>query len=124
MATLISNPPLADFILSEASGQRSRENAVVTQTGAAIPSGTLLMAGTAGKYVPYNGTVAANVATAILYSSLPAKTGDAKAVIFTADCEVKRSALIGLDAGAEADLLLLGIKVRGKAVPTVHTPAL
>jgi hypothetical protein len=32
----------AEFILSEASGQRSRENITVTQTGAALKSGTVL----------------------------------------------------------------------------------
>ncbi len=49
MTILTSSPRLAEFVLSEASGQRSRENIVVTQTGAAIPSGTLLtMSGDTG----------------------------------------------------------------------------
>ena len=49
MATaLYSNPPLADFVLSEASGQRSRDNVHVRQTGAEVKSGTLLVADTAG----------------------------------------------------------------------------
>jgi len=43
MATaLYSHPPLADFILSEANGQMSRENITVLQTGAAVDSGSLL----------------------------------------------------------------------------------
>lgn len=42
MTILTSTPRLAEFVLDEASGQRSRENIVVTQTGAAVPSGTLL----------------------------------------------------------------------------------
>ncbi len=42
MTILTSTPRLAEFVLSEASGQRSRENIVVTQTGTAVPSGTLL----------------------------------------------------------------------------------
>jgi len=41
-AALYSHPPLADFILSEASGQLSRENITVQQTGTAIVSGALL----------------------------------------------------------------------------------
>lgn len=124
MPSLVSNPPLADFILSEASGQRSRNNATITQTGAAIKSGTVLMAGAAaGKYAPYDG-VEASVATGILYSNLPAKTGDSKAVIFDLDCEVKRSALTGIDAAAEADLLKLGVRVRGNTALSTHTPAL
>ena len=42
MTILSSTPRLAEFVLSEASGQRSRENVVVTQSGAVVPSGTLL----------------------------------------------------------------------------------
>lgn len=43
MATALYNTPkLVDFVLSEAKGQRSRENIVVTQTGTAVKSGTLL----------------------------------------------------------------------------------
>lgn len=44
MATtpLYFNPPLADFVLSEASGMRSRSKAVATQSGTAIKSGTVM----------------------------------------------------------------------------------
>lgn len=42
MTILTSTPRLAEFVLNEASGQRSRENIVVTQSGSAVPSGTLL----------------------------------------------------------------------------------
>lgn len=42
MPQLDSNPRLAEFVLTEASGQRSRENIVVTQTGTEVKSGTLL----------------------------------------------------------------------------------
>ena len=42
MPALYSNPRLAAFVLTEANGQRSRENIVVTQTGTEIKSGTLL----------------------------------------------------------------------------------
>lgn len=49
MATaLYSNPTLADFILSEASGQRSRDNVHVRQSGAEVKSGALLVADTVG----------------------------------------------------------------------------
>lgn len=37
-----SIPRLAEFVLSEARGQRSRENIVVTQSGSAVKSGALL----------------------------------------------------------------------------------
>ena len=49
MATaLYSHPPLADFILAEAHGQRSRDNVHVRQTGAALVSGSLLIRDTVG----------------------------------------------------------------------------
>lgn len=49
MATaLYSNPPLADFVLAEASGQRSRDNVRVRQSGAEVKSGALLVQDTAG----------------------------------------------------------------------------
>ena len=42
MTTLTSFPMLAEFLLSEAPGQLSRENITVDQSGAAIPSGSIL----------------------------------------------------------------------------------
>lgn len=118
MTTILnSNPRLAEFVLSEASGQRSRENIVVVQTGTEIKSGTVLGKITAsGKYAPYS-NVASNgteVAAGVLYNYLPADTGDTKAVGFVRDCEVNRFALTGLDAAGEADLVLKGVLVRGR----------
>lgn len=216
MATALYNtlPRLKLFVLGEASNQRSRDNIVVTQTGAAIESGTLLtkvdtgtaafamvagstgnptsgaitvgaaaMAGTytieftaatkftveapdgvtigtgttgvafnkggltftltagatpavagdtatiavatgTGKYVVYTANGAAGPADAILYQSLPAATGDARAVGFTRDCEVNRFELTGLDATGEAQLAQKGIIVRGKETLGISTPAL
>lgn len=209
---LYSNPPLADFILSEAQGQRSRDNIMVNQTGAAVPSGTVLSVKTAGvgeflhnpaatgnstvgaivigaaaKFGTYLGTftsatvaaltdpsgavvgnvtlgvafntggvgftltagatahvvgdefsidvtpaaltyaaaIGADSQDAILYSALPAQTGSFEAVGFTADCEVKRTALLGLSAAGEITLAARGIKVRGRqGIPGISTPAL
>ena len=46
-------------------------------------------------------------------------------VVFDSDCELRRAGLIGLDAAALADLLALGIKVRGTTgLLTNSTPAL
>lgn len=42
MPTLTSFPMQAEFLLSEAPGQLSRENITVDQSGAAIPSGSIL----------------------------------------------------------------------------------
>lgn len=118
MTVLTSSPRLAEFVLSEASGQRSRQNITVTQSGAAIKSGTVMSKLTAdGKYVPYDnlGTDGSEVAAGILYNHLPAATGNVKAVGFVRDCEVNRKALIGLDATGEADLAAIGVLVRGLA---------
>lgn len=57
MTILSSTPRLAEFVLSEASGQASRENIVVTQAGAAVASGTLL---TQSGDAAATGTAAAN----------------------------------------------------------------
>lgn len=85
---------------------------------------TITVAAGTGKYVAYAANGTAGPAVAILYNYLPAKTGDSRAVVFNADCEVNRFELAGLDAAAEADLLKLGIKVRGKSTLGVSTPAL
>ncbi|WP_315127211.1 head decoration protein [Comamonas antarctica] len=212
-AALYSNPPLADFVLSEAHGQRSRDNIVVVQDGEAVVSGTVLkqvanglgefsmaegatgnptagtitVGGTAagglysvefttatqfkvfgpnGDQVGSNGTLGSAFsagglgftltagdtaakagdrgilevdaaggvyeafdgtgdAVAVLYSHLVAATGNTRAVGFTSDCEVKRSALTGLTAAGETALRTRGIKVRGTAgLPGISTPAL
>lgn len=127
MATsLISSPRIKALILSEAAGQRSRDNATVTQSGAAMPSGTVL-ALVSGKYVAYSNAASGDggVAAAVLYQALPAATGDVKAVVFTRDAELDRNALVGLDAAGEVDLAAKGLIVRGKSgLPTVATPTL
>lgn len=86
---------------------------------------TITVAVGSGKYIPYTAAGAAGSADAILYTYLPAKTGDSKAVAFTDDCEVRRGALTGLDATAEAQLRTRGIKVRGTSgLDGIATPAL
>lgn len=215
MAALYNNPPLMDFVLSEAGGMLSRSKGVLTQSGTAVKSGTVLTrqdggaatfamaagatgnptagsitvgsaaqagvyrvlfvtattfdveapdgrligkgtlssafsggglgftltaGGTAaaagdignitvsagsGKFIPYTANGAAGPAEAILYTQCMAATGDVDVVVFDRNCVVRRGALTGLDAAAEADLLRLGIKVRGTAnLPHVSTPAL
>ena len=212
---LYNSPQIVDFVISEGDDFLSRDNAVVTQTGTAIKSGTILtqvdtgtgafamdagatgnptsgaitvgaaaipgayvieftaatkftveapngvtigtgtlgaafsagglgftltagatpavagdtakipVAAGTGKYIPYTAGGAAGVASAILYTGLAAATGDAKVVVFNKDIEVSRDKLTGLDATAEAQLRLVGIKVRGTAsLPYVSTPAL
>lgn len=94
---------------------------------AAVEGSTASITVAAGtnKFVPYTANRAAGPAFGVLYNELPAATGDIKVVVFDADCELRRGGLIGLDAAAEADLLKLGIKVRGvTGALTNSTPAL
>lgn len=125
--SLLSFPRVKAVISSEATGTRSRENITVTLSGSAIPSGTILGKLSSGKYVPYNnaGSGGAEIAAGILYSYLPAKTGDSRAVAFVRSCEAHRDQLVGLDAAGEADLLLTGVVVRDvSGLPGIATPAL
>ncbi len=76
---------------------------------------TITVAAGNGKYGVYTANGAAGPASAILYSHLPAATGDVDAVAFSRDCEVVRSRLTGLDSAGESDLKALGVVVRGTA---------
>lgn len=126
MTALYNTPKLKPFVLTEASGQRSRDNVTVVASGVEIESGTVLGRLANGKYVPYNnaGEGGAEVAVAILYEHIHPTTGDVRAVAFTSDCEVNRKELTGLDAAGEADLRAVGIKVRGVNTLGISTPAL
>ena len=128
MPALYNTPKIKPFVVSEASNQLSRDNVVVTASGTAILSGTVLGKITAtGKYVPYNNSASngSEVAAGILYQTIPAGiTGDVKSVIFNANCEINRKELTGLDSPGEADLRLIGIKVRGSTTLGISTPAL
>jgi hypothetical protein len=119
MTTILNQVPrVEEFVLVEANGFISRDEVTVTLGASAIKSGTVMSRLTAtNKWVPYDdvGTDGSEVASGILYTGLPAGTGDVKAVMFVRDCEVVRAALTGLNANAEADLAARGIIVRGKA---------
>lgn len=108
----ISNPGLADILVSEASGDRSRDNAVVTMAvGVALPSGSLLTK-SGLKYVKYAGGVTACDAVLITKLASQAAVGDQKAAVFVRDCEINALGLVGSDANAIAKLALAGVIVR------------
>jgi hypothetical protein len=98
-----------EFLLSEATGERSRE--VVTITGsAAFSAGTVLGKITAtGKYTQHdesasNGTESA---VAVLAVDVDATT-DARGLVFVRDCEVSDEILImpdGIESGDRADAI-------------------
>lgn len=104
----------AAFLLSEGSGQISRE-AVIVIAGDALPSGQLLGIVTAtGKYAPYNN--AANdgreVAAGVLYAPLAESDADRDAVAIVRLAEVRTDDLAGLDVAAWADLEARNIILR------------
>lgn len=69
-----------------------------------------------GEYVPYDDDGANDgrrTAAGILYAAVDATSQDAPAVAHVRDCEVDANELEGLDDNAVADLLALGIIVRG-----------
>lgn len=104
-----------DFLLSEASGTRSREEVTIDPTAGAMIPGTVVSKLTAGgKYVAYDdvGTDGSEVAAGILYAAVPDLAGDQKAVVLVRDCEVTGIRLTGSNANAVVDLRALGIIVR------------
>lgn len=115
MTTLTEGIHTGEFLLSEGNGFISREKVIVTQTGVALKSGTVLAKLTAtGKYVAYDdvGTDGSETAVAILYTELPAFTGDVKAVVIARQAEVKAVALTGTIGAYATDLAAVGIIVR------------
>lgn len=104
-----------DFLLSEASGTRSREEVTVSSAAGAMEPGTIVSKLDAdGKYVAYDdvGTDGSQVAAGILYAAVADSASDQKAVVFVRDCEVSALRLTGSNANAVADLKALGIIVR------------
>jgi hypothetical protein len=104
-----------EFLLSEASGTRSREEVTFAATVAEIEPGTVVGIVTAsGHYAPYsNGAVdGTQTAAGILYAGLPIKAGTQKGVIIARDAEVDDVKVIGEDAPGIVDLKALGIIVR------------
>ena len=116
MTTLTQGMQTGEFVLSEASGMRSRDQKTVTIAGGvALASGTVLGKVTAtGKLKAYNDANSDGTQTAvgILYNPLPEVDGDYKATVFTRDCEVIGDRLAGSDANGVVDLAALGIIVR------------
>lgn len=107
----------ADFLLSEASGERSRAQINLLATEVAIAAGTIVALNGAG-YAPYEATEPDPEdpvdlpALAILYNNKPASEDVQLAAAIVRDAEVDRSLLIGLDEASEAALIAQGIIIR------------
>ncbi len=103
-----------DFILSEASGTRSREEVVIDLSAGAMIPGTVVSKLATGKYVAYDdvGSDGSEVAAGILYAAVPDSAADQKGVVLVRDCEVTGIRLTGSNANAVVDLRALGVIVR------------
>lgn len=123
MATLTEGRVTAAYILTEANGLRSRDQAKIASGAGKLEPGAVLGKVTAsGKYKPH--APAANdgteTAVAILYSAVDATDADALCVITARDCEAKKDELVyhadtntdGEKAAVHASLATVGIIVR------------
>lgn len=111
MPTLTEGRHAAEFILSEATGTRSRDNVkIASGAGKLVPGQILGKVTASGKYVAHapaasNGSEAA---VAILYAAVDATSADAAAVIVARDAEVKRGELT-YNAATDTDAEILAV---------------
>lgn len=119
MATLTEGRVTAAYILSEASGMRSRDHAKVASGAGNVEPGAILGKVTAsGKYVPHApaATDGSETAVAILYSAVDATSADAPCVITARDSEVKKDELIynaATDTQGEKDAVHASLAANG-----------
>ncbi|QJP72390.1 head decoration protein [Burkholderia glumae] len=103
----------AEFLVSEGSGQISRER-IVVKAGAALPSGQVLGVTSTGAYAPYDNAAndGSEVAAAILYAPLAASDTSRSATGIVRLAEVAGELLTGLDAAGRSDLAERHVIVR------------
>lgn len=119
MTTKIQNAGTGEFILSEASGTRSRDTGVIT--GGIYPAGTVLGKVTAsGEYTQLapSKSDGSEKASAVLYAAVDASS-DVKAVVIVRDAEIDKGLLVFESAvtdaqktGAVTALQSLGLIIR------------
>lgn len=107
----------AEFLVSEASGLRSREEIVLAQDADAYVAGTVLEDVGDGTHTRFDG--ATGTAVGILMLGVDAVTADEKATAVVRDAEIRSDALVYLDAATQghkdaalASLAALGIIAR------------
>lgn len=116
-----------DFLISEANGHLSRENAVLTAAQPDLAAGTVMARVTAtGNLVAYDddanaGTPGAGIAVGILAYPAPANAATQQVMIIARQAEVQDELLVweaSNDAGeitaGKAELAALGIIIRAK----------
>ncbi|RRV18121.1 head decoration protein [Pseudomonas saudiphocaensis] len=115
MTVINQSPRTAEFLLSEATGSRSREQITLAATDAALPAGTVLGKVTAsGNYAAYDPEAedGSEAAAGVLYAAAPVSEAPQSAVGIVRDAEVDGEQLSGSDAAAVAALGSLGVIVR------------
>lgn len=118
MTALTEGRHAGEFILSEANGNRSREEVTIV-SGEDLAAGTVLGKITAsGKYAAYDNGASdgTQAAAGVLLDACDATAGDAQATMIARDAEVNGEMLGFLTSADESaaitDLLALGIVVR------------
>ncbi len=104
-----------EFLISEASGTRSRSTGTIASGQGVVPAGQVLGRVTAsGKLIKYSNAASdgSQTAVGILYASVDATSADTPCIVIDLDAEVAASKLTGLDAAGTTDLAALGFKVR------------
>ncbi|MBP1852126.1 head decoration protein [Rhizobium halophytocola] len=112
----------AHYIVSEASGYRSREQIVIASGSGKIDAGAVLGQVTAtAKYVPFNpaGGDGSETARAVLYEGCDATSADVRCTVTARDTEIQADVLGWVDGttdiqktAALASLAALGIVAR------------
>ena len=120
MTTLTEGMHTAEFLYSEANGNRSREEIVVV-SGQNLVAGAVVGKITAsGKYTAYDNAAVdgSETAAGVLYAAVDASAADAAGVIIARDAEVNGEEIDwGAETGGDitagiADLAAVGIIVR------------
>lgn len=119
MATLTEGRVTAAYILSEASGKRSRDNAKMASGAGKVAPGTILGKITAsGKFVPHAPAAAdgSETAVAINYAEVDATAADAPCLVTARDTEVKGPELVynaATDTQPEKDAVHASLAANG-----------
>lgn len=124
MTTMTEGRHTAEFVLSEAEGQRSRENGTVA-SGQDLAAGTVVQDNGSGKLIACSGTLntAGDLVTAVagvILAKADASAGDVDVAYIARDAEVNGNTLTyptestagGEKAATKASLTSLGIIVR------------
>lgn len=104
-----------EFLLSEATGTRSREEITLAASTAVLPAGQVLgRITTSGLYAAYDPSASdgRQAAAAVLWAPLGISTQPQRSVAIVRDAEVKRALLTGLDGDAEDLLAAFGVIAR------------